>query len=299
MTLTDRTIWRTFRYHSRTFSLATRLLPRPVQLPVATLYLFCRHIDTLADERVREIGAAQTLVELDSAEEALRQTLAGCPPEHGLWQRLAEVHRHFHLNAPPLFELIEGARWDLTGQKVESEADLLYYSNLVGGCVGVMMLPFLVPTPATAAPLEAAARDLGIAMQITNILRDVGEDYRELGRLYLPAEALARYGIKSHALAPSARYAALVEEMMVLAETRYTRSLHAIRILPPPVQRGITAAARMYREILNEVRAHHYDNISRRAVVKPARKLRLVVQDDYDRRKQALLGAHPTRRIPA
>ncbi len=293
MTLSDGAVWRQFRHHSRTFSLATRLLPREVRLPIATLYLFCRTVDTLADERIHEVGAEAALRELDELEDALRQTLDGTPPAAPLWQRLGTVHRRYGLDARPFFQLVEGARWDLTGRETRTEADLLHYSDLVGGCVGAMVLPFLVPDRARAADLERAARDLGVAMQITNILRDVGEDRRDLGRLYLPIDALEKHGLLPASLAPTPAYAALVESLMELAETRYTRGLAAIAALPRSVRRGITAAARMYREILNEVRAHGYDNLTRRAIVPFRRKVTLVLRDDYDRRKRRLV------RLPA
>ncbi len=286
----DRDVWRDFRHHSRTFSLAARLLPRAVQLPVATLYLLCRRVDTLADERVLEVGAARALDELDRLEAALRRLLGGRPDADAFWQRLGAVHQAYPLHAPALFDLIEGARWDLTGRRVETEADLLHYSDLVGGCVGAMMLPFLVSDGEAARALEAPARDLGIAMQITNILRDVGEDRRVLGRCYLPADALAARGLAASALAPGPAYAALLESLMELAEARYRRGLDAVAALPPGARRGIAAAARMYREIHNEVRAAGYDNLTRRAVVPFGRKLRLVARDDYHARKQRLLA---------
>ena len=172
----DRALWEEFRHHSRTFSLAARFLPRPVRMPVATLYLFCRTVDTIADERVLEVGAAQALEDIRDVEAKLACTLAGRPPEGRLWRRLGEVHDAFELAPEPLYELTRGAAWDLEGRPIKGRRDLIDYSNLVGGSVGAMMLPFLAERRADWPSLEAPARALGIAMQITNILRDVGED---------------------------------------------------------------------------------------------------------------------------
>ncbi len=291
MALTDRDIWRAFRHHSRTFSLAARLLPSDVQLPVATLYLFCRRVDTVADERVLEVGPDAALQELDAIETDLRAALDGTPPDEPLWTRLADVHARFGLLTPPLFDLLEGARWDLTARPITREADLLRYSDLVGGCVGAMMLPFLVPDRDDVARLEAPARELGIAMQITNILRDVGEDARVLGRSYLPADALAAHGFARAPLAPSPAYARLLETLMTLAEVRFTRGLAAVEALPSASRHGIASAGRMYREILNEIRAADYDNLTRRAVVPLGRKAQLLITDDYEQRKATLLAA--------
>ncbi|MEM1125389.1 MAG: phytoene/squalene synthase family protein [Bacteroidota bacterium] len=289
----DRRIWQAFRHHSRTFSLAALLLPRPVRMPVATLYLFCRTIDTIADERVLEVGAQAALAELERAEADLQATLAGHPPPVMLWRRLAEVHASYTLWPAPLIELIDGARWDLEGRVVDTEADLIHYSNLVGGSVGAMMLPFLVEDPAEAAALEEPARALGIAMQITNIVRDVGEDQQRLKRLYLPTTWLNEMGLTPTTLkgttpegAPPPAYPALLERAMQLAEAYFEEGMQGIGALPAGARLGIRAAARMYREIMNEVRARHYDNLTQRAYVPLGRKVRRIVHDGYQRRRR-------------
>jgi 15-cis-phytoene synthase len=292
----DRWIWQSFYQHSRTFSLAARLLPRSVQMPIATLYMFCRRVDTIADQRVLEVGAQEALSEVCAVRHELDQTLAGHPPAADvLWRRLAEVHETYSLDRTPLYELIEGAEWDLEGRSVDTLDDLVAYSNLVGGSVGAMMLPFLVDSDAKRGELEPAARHLGIAMQITNILRDVGEDLSELERVYLPSRWLQRHGIglpdlNGHGL--PAPYPSLLERAMQAAEARYTTSFNGVQALPFQVRIGIRAAARMYREIMNEVRALGYDNLNHRAYVPFSRKLRLVIHDDYDRRKQRLVNGH-------
>lgn len=293
----DRAIWQAFRHHSRTFSFAARLLPGRVQLPIATIYLFCRTIDTLADERVLDVGPAAALEELAAARAALKQTFAGLPPAEPLWQRLHEVHQQYQLDPAPFFELLAGAQWDLEGQTVQTEADLIHYANLVGGCVGAMMLPFLVAEAQHRAPLEKPARDLGIAMQITNIVRDVGEDRRRLDRVYVPSAWLADHGLARTQLdAPpiAQSYPGLLEQMMRCAEAYYDASLAGIEALPTQARLGIYSAARIYRDILNQVRANRYDNLSQRAFVPLRRKLRLVLHDDYAQRRARLRPARLT-----
>ena len=295
----DRYLRRAFRHHSRTFSLATRLLPRPERLPVATLYLYCRTVDSLADERAVVIGDAAALAEVDALEAALDQTLAGRPPggPHALlWRRLAEVHAAYDLPALPLRQLLDGARWDLRGRAVESRADLLAYADLVAGSVGAAMLPFLVRDTADRARLDAPARALGNAMQITNILRDVGEDRRELGRCYLPSEDLDALGLDLGALVEAGppvpdAYAALCESLMTEAERLYDEGGRAIPMLRRRAQPGIRGAARMYREFLNGVRANGYDNLSRRAAVPLRRKLAVLLRNDYAVRRDRLATA--------
>jgi len=287
----DQWIWTSFQYHSRTFSLAARFLPRGVQMPIATLYLFCRRVDSIADQRVLEVGPEQALDEVHTARNRLDQTLAGRPPtDEVLWRRLAEVHERYSLHREPLYELIEGAVWDLEDRPIETADDLVAYSNLVGGSVGVMMLPFLAGEE-HADDLEPAARQLGIAMQITNIVRDVGEDLDELDRVYLPSRWLQEHNVSRTALANGTvpdGYPALLERAMHASEDRYRASFKGVQALPFRTRFGIRAAARMYREIMNEVRANGYDNLSRRAYVSTGRKLLLVAYDHYERRKARL-----------
>lgn len=288
-----RALWAEFRHHSRSFSFAARLLPRRLQLPIATLYLYCRTVDTIADERVREIGAKRAIEEVHTIRHHLKATLAGEPPNDRLWQRLAWVHERYGLHEGALFELTDGALWDLEGRTVETEDDLITYSNYVGGCVGVMMLPFLIQDPAQRRRLETPARSLGIAMQITNITRDVGEDIRLLDRLYVPVTWMQHHGISPDALrqpAPPHTYAALMEQMMQTAERYYDQSMQGIDALPWRMRIGILSAARVYREILNEVRAKGYNNLTHRAFVPFERKVLRVLRDSYPRRRAKLLA---------
>ena len=287
----DQWIWESFRYHSRTFSLAAYLLPRSVQMSVATLYLYCRRVDSIADQRVLEVGRERALEEVKEVRDRLDDTLAGQPPSNTvLWPRLAEVNEQASLPPEPLYELIEGAIWDLEGRPITSKEDLIQYSNLVGGSVGAMMLPFLAES-GRHDTLEPAARRLGIAMQITNIVRDVGEDIDDLDRIYLPERWLEKHDVPEPDLR-AARitngYPTLLEQAMETAEKFYRKSFDGVAALPFRSRYGIRAAARMYREIMNEVRANDYDNLNQRAYVPFRRKLALMVYDGYQRRKRRL-----------
>lgn len=267
-------------------------------MPVATLYLFCRRVDSIADRRVLEVGPHQALEEARKIRARLEHTLNGHPPaDTVLWPRLAQINEQHRLPEEPLYELIRGAEWDLEGRPIESRQDLISYSNLVGGSVGAMMLPFLTNNNAHER-LEPAARRLGIAMQITNVVRDVGEDMRRLDRVYLPATWRKRHGVPAEALAEGRLengYPNLLEEAMKTAEVLYSESLSSVDALPLRARIGIRSAARMYREIMNEVRANDYDNLNRRAHVPFRRKLALILYDGYERRKARLreTSAHP------
>ena len=293
----DRLLRRTFRDHSRTFSLAARFLPRAARLPTAAIYLYCRTVDEVADRRLYDVGAEQAAADLDRLAASLDAAFDGRPPPVLLWQRLAAVHARFRLDPRPFHELLDGARWDVAGRPVRTDADLLAYSDLVAGSVGAMMLPLLMPASDERDHLSGSARALGDAMQLTNILRDVGED-RRIGRCYLPSRTLERFGVTladldSGRVTPA--YAALWEHVACQAERLYDAAKPGIAALPRRSRAGVRAAARMYREILNEVRAAGYDNLSRRGVVPLRRKLRLAVQDDYGRRRARLVQPPATR----
>lgn len=280
-------IWRGFVHHSRTFSLAARLLPGSVRMPVATLYIFCRSVDTIADERVLAVGRKQALQELDELNQKLDSTLSGEPPVSFFWQTFAEVDSKWPLNRKALYELIEGARWDLEGKEVDTPDDLMHYAGLVGGSVGAMMLPFLVENR-DFNDLDSTARALGNAMQITNILRDVGQDLRELDRCYLPGQWMEKSGINRKTLENGTitqSYVELLEHLMKMAEDLFLEGFKGIRALPVKARFGIAAAARMYREILNEIRKNGYNNLDRRAYVSNTRKLSMLVMDNYKKRR--------------
>ncbi|MBT8400593.1 MAG: phytoene/squalene synthase family protein [Rhodothermia bacterium] len=279
--------WHRFRHHSRTFSLATLLLPRGIRHAVAVLYLFCRRIDEIADTLVLEIGEKNAVGVLRQTERQLEQTLAGNPPNEYLWRKLSAVHAGFGLDPEPMRELIAGADWDLEGRAVKTVEDLISYSNLVGGSIGAMMLPLL--QSARSPEIERRARSVGIAMQITNILRDVGEDRRRLDRVYLPAELTERYGINiSTLMSPTPNYQDLIEDLMRRAEEYYDSGIPGVNDLPTKARTGITAAIRMYREILNEIRSNGYDNLNRRAYVSFGRKASLLLRDSYSSRRSRL-----------
>lgn len=289
---TPKALWREFTRHSKSFSFATRLLPTSVQYPIAVLYYYCRWVDTLADERAFEVGKHVALAELAQIEQQLIQTLNHQPPDDFFWNELHKIHQQFTLNEGAMLELIEGARWDLNERPIQNEADLMHYCNLVGGCVGVMMLPFLVKNPNDVKALASTARALGNAFQLTNILRDVGEDLKVLNRIYLPQSLLQQYGVSIGFLSDGKipwGYKDLIEHLMEKAESLYQYSFGGIHKLHFQARLGITIAARIYREVQNEIRQNAYDNLNKRAYVSTVRKIYLTSQNPYYKRKMQLI----------
>jgi phytoene synthase len=174
--------------------------------------------------------------------------------------------------------LLEGLAWDIQGRRYETPGELLAYAARVAGAVGAMMsLLMQRRDPAVVA----RACDLGVAMQLTNIARDVGEDARA-GRLYLPQQWLREAGLDPQAWLANPRYderiSRVVRALLTMADVFYARSVPGIAALPKPCRPGIHVARLIYAEIGREVERNGFDSISRRAVVSPARKLRLLAE---------------------
>jgi phytoene synthase len=171
---------------SKSFALASRLLPARVRDPAAALYAFCRVADDAVDDAGADAQAA--LAEL---ERRLDRMVSGEPIDHPVDRALSRVMKDHGLPRGPIDALLEGFAWDVEGRRYETLEDLYGYGARVAGTVGVAMTILMGPR----APLTLArACDLGVAMQLTNIARDVGEDARN-GRLYLPRAELRRHGV--------------------------------------------------------------------------------------------------------
>ncbi|MFN3867457.1 MAG: phytoene/squalene synthase family protein [Hyphomicrobiaceae bacterium] len=260
------------RHGSKTFFAASYLLPKRVREPASALYAFCR----LADDAV-DLGGDPVIVIAD-----LRRRLdlaytgrpAACPADRAF---AATVYKYGVPRQIPE-ALIEGFEWDFESRRYETLSELEAYAARVAGTVGTMMA--IVMGVRSAAAL-ARACDLGIAMQLTNIARDVGEDARS-GRLYLPRSWMREAGLDPDAWLAAPRFderlALVVERLLDQADRLYTRSQHGIAMLPGDCRAGIRAAGLLYSDIGREVRKANYDSVSRRAVVATPRKLVLLAR---------------------
>lgn len=170
------------RAHGRTFYLASRFLPLPRQKAIHAIYAYCRIADDIAD-RSPDLAAAAG--DLDAWEAQIAH------PTDPVALAFAAVREQYGIPDAPVRDLLAGVRMDLNPAHYETWDDLRRYCYHVAGTVGLMTAPVLGCQQAAALP---HAIDLGIAMQLTNVLRDVGEDAGQ-GRLYLPLQDLARFGV--------------------------------------------------------------------------------------------------------
>ncbi len=242
--------------HSRSFSMAARLLPKHVRRNTELLYAWCRWCDDAVD-RTRSTEAAAR--QLDRLREDVERVYAGRRPQHQASAWLASVVGCCDIPMQLPLDLLLGMEMDLSVTQTESLDDLLTYCYHAAGCVGVMMCHVLGVRHRAA--LERAC-DLGIAMQLTNISRDVLEDWQR-GRCYLPASWL---DIPVDVSEPpeSSRVKPLVAKMLTLADRYYERGVSGIPLLPRNVRPAIELAATLYRSIGTEIRRRDCDVMSGR-----------------------------------
>ncbi|HQT38971.1 MAG TPA: phytoene/squalene synthase family protein [Acidocella sp.] len=252
---------------SRSFYAASLLLPRRVRDPATALYAFCREADDAIDLGDDPAAALANLYNrLDAAYE-------GEPYPSSVDRAFAATVAEFDMPKTLPAALIEGLAWDAQGRRYETLAELLDYAARVAGSVGVMMAVLMgVRDHETLA----RASDLGVAMQLTNIARDVGEDARA-GRLFLPQTWLRDAGIDETVFISTPRYSpeigGLVQKLLDEARQLYDRAASGIARLPLDCRIGISAARKIYAAIGHEIAASNYDSITERARVGAARKL--------------------------
>jgi phytoene synthase len=250
------------RRHSKSFWLSSRFLPYNKRRAVWAVYAFCRTADDIVD------GAGepeQRLAALDAWEAQLRAAYGG-HATGPIFTAFADAVDRYGIPLQAALDLLRGARMDITVGRYATYDALSDYCYLVASTVGLMTLPVLGMTDADA-PRYAIA--LGRAMQLTNILRDVGEDAR-LGRVYLPAEDLARFGYTEADLFESvidARFAALMRFEIERARALYREAQPGIAMLAPESRYAVRLALHFYRGILDVVETNRYDVFNKRAFV--------------------------------
>jgi phytoene synthase len=262
---------RSIREGSQSFYLASLLLPVAIREPAYAVYAFCRYADDIID---REQGGTEAIRELNRM---LDRIYARCPGSDFVERGFADVVSRFAIPRAVPDALIEGLAWDAAGTRYRSLDHLTAYAVRVAGTVGLMMTLVM---GRREPQVLARACDLGIAMQFTNIARDIGEDARN-GRLYLPLDWMADAGIDTDSWLsdprPSAAMRSLVERLLGEAQTFYDRSQSGIAALPASCRLGINAARLLYREIGQEI-LRGVDPVTARAVTSTQQKLRLLAE---------------------
>jgi phytoene synthase len=255
---------------SRSFYAASWLLPRRVREPASALYAFCRLADDAVDTAS---GGADAVARL---RQRLCRAYEGRPLPLPADRALAEVVARFAIPQALPEALLEGLEWDALGRRYADAGELSAYAARVAGAVGAMMAVLMGVRDPVAL---ARACDLGIAMQLSNIARDVGEDARA-GRIYLPTGWLRAAGIDPDAWLADPVFSpplgAVVARLLGVADGLYRRSASGIGRLPRACRPGISAARLLYAEIGREVERRGFDSVSARAMVPARRRARLL-----------------------
>jgi 15-cis-phytoene synthase len=250
------------------FHYSFRLLDAERRRAITALYAFCREVDDAVDEvsdpDIARVKIAWWRTEVDA--------LFNGSPRHPVTMALLPVVRRFELPQAHLQTVIDGMQMDLDAVRYVDFAGLELYCHRVAGVVGLMSAEiFGYADPAT----RGYARDLGVAFQLTNIIRDVGEDARR-GRIYLPQDELARFGVASSDLLrakSSPEFARLMAFEVDRARSWYDRALAQLPASDRRAQRAGLAMAAIYRTLLDEIARDGYQVLDRRIALTPLRKL--------------------------
>jgi len=260
------------RNGSHSFYASSLLIPGEYRSPMTALYAFCR----IADDEIDQHDDAQRRLELLHAK--LSRIYADNPEDCPVERAFSDVVQRFEIPFALPAALLEGFEWDVSQRHYETLSDVYAYSARVAGTVGVMMAMIMgVRNP----DILSRACDLGVAMQLTNICRDVGEDAGN-DRLYLPAELLRAHDVNPHEWLEKPAFnegiRASVRCLLEVAERLYVQSEWGIAQLPARCRPGIFAARSIYAEIGSEIERRGFDSLSSRAVVDSTRKVRLLAR---------------------
>ena len=244
--------------HSKSFHFASGLLPEEKRSAVRALYAFCRTVDDIVDESADD--------ERESKLDYWRGMI-----EHGSFldkdlvaAAWADTLTRYHIPRHYALQLIDGVNRDLTQSRYQTFEELATYCYGVASTVGLMSMYIVGFKSGDAVPY---AIKLGVALQMTNILRDIGEDYRN-GRLYLPREELVFYGIREQDVAEGRitdNWRQFMKFQIERTRQIYAESWAGVKMLEREGQLAIGAASVFYQGILDDIEKHDYDVFTRRA----------------------------------
>lgn len=252
--------------HSKSFHFASALLPEEKRSAVRALYAFCRTVDDIVDESTDD--------ERETRLEYWRRMIdTGSFADHDLTAAAwGDTLTRYHIPRHYAHQLIDGVHRDLFQSRYQTFEELATYCYGVASTVGLMSMYIVGFKNNTAVPY---AIKLGVALQMTNILRDVGEDFRN-GRLYLPREELAFYGIREQDIAEGRitdQWRQFMKFQIERTRQLYEESWAGVKLLEREGQLAIGAASVFYQGILEDIEKHDYDVFTRRASLSAMGKL--------------------------
>ncbi len=277
---------------ARNFAYGIRLLPPDKRRGLAVLYAFARRIDDIGDG---DLPAGQKIADLEQARQSVLD-LDGCSHDDPVLLALADTKRNFPVPIEAFGELIDGCVADVRGTRYETFEDLHHYCRCVAGSIGRLSLG-IFGTRGDQAEASRLADDLGVALQLTNILRDIREDYGN-GRVYLPAEDLAKFGVDSAGfggsdppqtplahggaarppIPPGPELVRLIEFEVERAREWYSTGWNLLPMLDRRSAACTGAMAGIYRRLLEQIAADPAAVLTRRVSLSPQQKLMVAVR---------------------
>jgi 15-cis-phytoene synthase len=263
--------------HSKSFYLSARLLPAGKRDSIMALYAFCRLSDDIVDgvaaDEDRGIAMVKARLALDSWSRANAGLLPGS--DHPVVVAWADTRARLGIPQVLADDLVKGVRMDLTIDRYDTWDDLWLYCYRVASTVGLMSMYITGTETMDAVPY---AVQLGVALQLTNILRDAGEDARA-GRIYLPREDMERFGYTEEMLLSgtvNSNFVSLMQYEIEKARALYRAAEPGISMLPADSRLAVAAASTLYRGILGKIEEADYDVFTRRAHLSMGEKVRLL-----------------------
>lgn len=257
----------TIRNHSKSFYKAFSKLPKQKALSIFAIYSFCREADD-------SIDVYRDVDRLNKLKRELDDFLAGEIPDRYFWRALVPVFETYEMNQQSFYDMLLGQEMDWAFQQPETQTELEEYSYYVAGSVGLMLLPILSDCP---DEIRSQAIQLGEAMQITNILRDIGEDFNNQ-RIYLPKEIMERFDVSLNSLEKGIindSFIELWEYEAARAEQLYSKAQTMLHTIHKDCQEALLLSIYFYKEILNSVRQSNYQCFNKRNFVKKSQQLEL------------------------
>jgi phytoene synthase len=256
--------------NSATFHMASTLLPGEQRQAIRALYAFCRVSDDLVDQP--QDGKTLTVMDVARFERWRQRSLSSNPPVDDLvasaW---ADARTRYNIPRQYAEQLLDGVARDLAVNRYNTFTELTGYCYGVASTVGLMSMHIIGFKDDSAIPY---AVKLGVALQLTNILRDVAEDWAN-GRLYLPLEELAAFGLSEADIAAhtnDTRWKAFMSFQIARARRLYEEAMPGLALLERRGRVAVAAAAELYRAILDDIEDHDYDVFTRRAHISNTRK---------------------------
>ena len=261
------------RSRARNFYYSFLLLPKAERDAMCAIYAFMRYCDDLSDDPAE--GDARSAIECWSAD--LERTLAGDAPPHLVWPAFRDSVERYRIPHEYFRQMIAGVSSDLEPRTIRTFDDLRQYCYQVASVVGLCVIHVLGFESPEAPRM---AEDCGVAFQLTNILRDVGED-AELGRVYLPQEDMARFGVPPEALRasrPTPEFLGLMRFEAARAREYYARSAPLVNLVKPSGRPMLSAIVAIYSRLLERIERSGFDVLRRRVSLPAWEKVWLMLR---------------------